>query len=65
MKAQEYAVYKGDDLIVMGTAKECAAHMGIKLASFQHLRTPSYKKRVAAGKNPHKYIAVERLGEVE
>lgn len=28
-KQSEYAVYRGDDLIVIGTAKECAAEMGV------------------------------------
>ena len=46
----EYAVYKGEDLIAMGTARECAEQLGVKLETFRFYRTPKYKRRVASRK---------------
>lgn len=46
-KAKEYAVYKGDTFICLGTARECAEFMEIKLDSFYFYISPSYKKRSA------------------
>lgn len=42
----DYAVYKGDEFICLGTAKECAAYLGVKPESIQYLTTPTYKKRL-------------------
>lgn len=42
-----YAVYKGEEMIASGTAKECAEKLGVKVKTIHHYNTPSYKKRVA------------------
>lgn len=52
--AKEYAVYKGDELICIGTAKECADILNIKPSSVKWLTTPTAKKRLAKRKNPEK-----------
>lgn len=65
MKPKEYAVYKGDELICTGTAQGCAEYMGIKLKSFQFLKTPTYKKRCAERPYAENYITVERLEDDE
>jgi hypothetical protein len=46
-KAFEYAVYRGDTFITLGTAIECAAFMGWKKAKHtQFFASPTYRNRV-------------------
>lgn len=42
---KEYALYKGDDLLAMGTAREIAKELGISPSTVQFYGTPSYRKR--------------------
>lgn len=42
----EYAVYRGDDLIVMGTATECAEFLGVKKHTIYWYASPSAENRV-------------------
>lgn len=49
---EEYAVYKGDDLIVLGTAKECADFMNVSKKYIVWLATPQAKKVINERKNP-------------
>lgn len=53
----QYAVYKADKFVVQGNARQCAKHMGIKLASFYHLLTPAYERRMKK-MNAKKYTTV-------
>lgn len=46
---REYAIYKGDEFITIGTAKECAKELGVKSETIRWLSTPAAKKR--QGKN--------------
>jgi hypothetical protein len=55
----EYAVYKGDELIVIGTLKECAERLSTSEQMIKYYSYPSQKKR-AEGKNQ---IIVERLDD--
>lgn len=43
----EYAVYKGEEFIMIGTAKECAEETGVSEKSIRWLSTPTAKKRQA------------------
>lgn len=52
MKLKEYAIYRDEDLIYIGTAKECAEFLGIKERSFRYLTTPRYKRRLDRAKKP-------------
>ncbi|SET01143.1 hypothetical protein SAMN05421676_102338 [Salinibacillus kushneri] len=61
--SKEYAVYRGEEVICIGTEQECAAKMGIKLLSFRHYTMPSYKKLRAKAKNPDKWIMVINLDD--
>jgi len=61
----ELAVYKGDNLICIGTAEECAEHMGVLVATVKFYLTPTYQRKIAKRKNPRNYITVERLEEDE
>ena len=47
---QEYAVYKGDQLLCMGTAFECAEALKVKPKTVQWWSTPTNEKR-SVGKN--------------
>ena len=42
----EYAVYKGDDLIVVGTATECAEFLGVKKHTIYWYASPSAENRI-------------------
>lgn len=43
---KEYAIYRGDDLIVMGTATECAEFLGVKKHTIYWYASPSAENRV-------------------
>lgn len=49
---REFAVYKGDEFICMGTAKECAAVLNVQPKTISWLTTPTAKKRLAKRKDP-------------
>jgi hypothetical protein len=59
----EYAVYKGDELIVMGTAKECAKHMNVTPEYIKWMTTPTGKARLARRKNPDRCTTAEKLDD--
>lgn len=45
-KHWEYAMYKGDELLAIGTRDEICKQMGIAVKTFQYYRTNAYKKRL-------------------
>lgn len=47
---EEYALYKGDELLIIGTIKEIAKHEGVKVDTIKFYKTPVYKKRVESRK---------------
>lgn len=58
-KLQQYALYKGEKLLGMGTARELAKQLGIKVDSIYFLQTPTYRKRREKGKNNRVLIRIE------
>ena len=42
----EYALYKGNYLLSIGTIKEIADHLKIKEKTVHYYKTPSYKKEL-------------------
>lgn len=54
---KEYALYKDDKFIRIGTKKELAEYINVFPATIQHYKTPSYNKKV--GKNSYIVIDVE------
>lgn len=42
---KEYALYKGDELLGIGTLKELAEKNGVKPSTIYFYISPSYKKR--------------------
>ena len=42
----DYAVYKGDEFLDIGTAKELASKMNVKVETIKFWSTPTYHKRI-------------------
>ena len=42
---KEYALYKGEECLAIGTIKEIAEQMNVKIRTIQFYTTPTYKKR--------------------
>lgn len=59
--AEEFAVYKGEDFICIGTLQECADHMGVLVETVRFYTTDTYRRRVAKRKNARNYITVTEL----
>lgn len=49
-KRKQYALYKGDEILGIGTVEELAKMRGIKPTSLIFLHSPAYKKRRANSK---------------
>lgn len=60
---REYAIYKGDELLVIGTARECAEKLGVQLPYIHWLMTPTAKRRLAQRKNPERCVVGEVIKE--
>lgn len=43
---KEYALYKGEDILITGTIKEIAEHQGIKENTVRFMMSNAYAKRV-------------------
>ena len=48
--AKEYALYKGDKLLAMGTKKEIAKQLGVKQSTICYYSHPAYAKRTSEEK---------------
>ncbi|HEM5096647.1 TPA: hypothetical protein U1359_000058 [Streptococcus suis] len=44
---KEYALYKGDKLLAIGTAKELAERFGMKVSTIHFYKSPAYIKRTS------------------
>lgn len=47
---KEYALYKGDELLGLGTLQELSKQFGVKIKSLLFYQTPSYHKRTSEKK---------------
>lgn len=47
MQVKEYALYKGDELLAMGTKREIAEQLGISVHAVTSYGSPSYVKRTS------------------
>lgn len=54
----EYAVYKGDELLGVGTAKELAERLKVKVETIKFYSTASYQKRIKK-ENHNRLISVK------
>lgn len=48
----EFALYRGEDFVTMGTRQEIAEEMGVSMKWLYFMTTPSYKKRLKKAKRP-------------
>ena len=46
----EVAIYKGENLLCIGTVEDCAAELNIKRDTVLYYGTPSYEKRASKRK---------------
>lgn len=56
MKIVNYAIYKGDDFLFMGTKKECSDYLNVKESTIFYYTTPTYKKR---NKNGNSLVVIK------
>lgn len=48
---KEYALYKGDEFITIGTIDEIAERMGVKKKTIAHYKTPTYLRKIERRKS--------------
>jgi len=48
---KEYALYKGEDCLAIGTIKEIAEQMNVKYKTIYFYTMPAYKKKCKKSKN--------------
>lgn len=47
MQVKEYALYKGEELLAMGTKREIAEQLGVKPSTIGYYGTPVYARRTS------------------
>ncbi|WP_455452039.1 hypothetical protein [Streptococcus salivarius] len=47
MRAKEYALYKGEELLAMGTKREIAEQLGVSASTVGYYGTPVYARRTS------------------
>ena len=50
MKSKVYALYKGEELLEIGTKKELAEKFGVRIETIGYYSTPAYCKRTSPKK---------------
>ena len=55
---KEYALYKGDELLYIGTMYQLMEKYNIKENTFRFYMTPTYKKRLKDGDKKRRLICV-------
>lgn len=58
MNKKEYALYKGEELLEIGTIKEIAKKQGVKERTISFYRTPTYLRRRASSKTGNYKVLV-------
>ena len=46
-EAKEYALYKGEELLGMGTIRELAGRFNVKITTLYYYRTPTHLRRTS------------------
>lgn len=47
MQVKEYALYKGEELLAMGTKREIAERLGVSASTIGYYGTPVYARRTS------------------
>ena len=60
-KPRQYAMYKGEECLAIGTRQEICQEMGIKRKTFEYYRSTAYKERLEKRKerNARRIIRLE------
>lgn len=61
----EFALYRGDDYLATGTARELAKQFGVTPEYIRFLSTPENQRRVARRKNSQRSKVAVKLGPPE
>lgn len=56
---KEYALYKGDELLIIGTIKEIAKNQGVKERTILFYKMPTYLKRREKSKKGNYKVLVK------
>lgn len=56
---KEYALYKGEECLAIGTIKEIAEHMKVKPETIKFYMRPTYKKRGLGLKSNNRRILIK------
>ena len=64
-KENVYAVYKGDEFLDLGTAKELAERMGVRPETIKFMTYPSYQRQIERRKKSYSksYMIVIKIEE--
>jgi hypothetical protein len=57
-KSWVYAMYKGEEILAIGTREEICKKMNIKTQTFRYYRTNIYKERLKNRKNKNSRIII-------
>ena len=60
---REYALYKNDDLLHIGSMEELAKFRGVRKETIQYYATPAYRRRIEKRNNPGSGITLVRLDD--
>lgn len=60
---QEYALYKRDEFLCVGTVQEIARMRGITVRAVRYYRTPSYQRRCKGTNANHNRMILVPLDE--
>lgn len=55
----DYAIYKGDTFLFLGTAIECAEHLGVTVETIYFYTSPTYKRRLEKRNATNSIIAIK------
>lgn len=58
MAKKEYALYKGEECLGIGTLKELAKKFNVDIKTMYFYTTPTYKKRCKKSKNRRELIEI-------
>lgn len=57
----EYAIYKGDELLVIGTRQECADRLGVKVQTISYYCSPAYRRKLEKAGSQDVAVIAERI----
>ena len=59
-KRQEYALYRGDEFIDVGTIQEIAQRQNVTPQTIHYYKSPAYKRKFKDDKNRKVLVKIER-----